>query len=252
MTNLHETAYPRLKADPSDKELADIYTPTASGWTFINTLVKRPIPRAAVMIQLKLFQRLGYFIRWSDIPVTIRDHLVAKSGLVRSLKIEEFRRVEAMGSWQSLMGKLREYLDVRVLDEQRLKWLEQIAITAASTKYLCADIINVLLEELVHHRYVLPAFSTLDRLASHARDRVHTQYFAAIADQLNTDTFVYGARTAPGLMLDDTVLDITAAAARVGEVIQLNSVLAIVQGGHATLAVLAQLEANRNDFLDIT
>ena len=31
MATLHETAYPRLKPDPTAKELAEIYTPTEAG-----------------------------------------------------------------------------------------------------------------------------------------------------------------------------------------------------------------------------
>ena len=51
-----------------------------------------------------------------------------------------------------------------------------------------ADIINVMLEELVHHRYELPAFSTLDRMAFHAREKSNNQHFSAIAGQLTSQT----------------------------------------------------------------
>ena len=50
---------------------------------------------------------------------------------------------------------------------------------------MVADIINVMLEELVHHRYELPGFSTLDRLGIQAREKIHDVHFASIADQLD-------------------------------------------------------------------
>ena len=49
-----------------------------------------------------------------------------------------------------------------------------------------ADIINVMLEELVHHRYELPGFTVLDRLAIQAREKIHEVHFAGIANQLDT------------------------------------------------------------------
>jgi hypothetical protein len=42
MTQLHETAYPRLKADPSAQDLDEIYTLTPDEIAFIDKTVKRP------------------------------------------------------------------------------------------------------------------------------------------------------------------------------------------------------------------
>src|SRR3546814_13194458 len=41
-----------------------------------------------------------------------------------------------------------------------------------------------MLEELVHHRYELPAFSTLERLAIAAREQVHDTPYRQITDAL--------------------------------------------------------------------
>ncbi len=68
MTQLHETAYPRLKADPSAQDLDEIYTLTPDEIAFIDKTVKRPIARSAAFIYLKLFQRLGYFVHIRDVP----------------------------------------------------------------------------------------------------------------------------------------------------------------------------------------
>ena len=45
-----------------------------------------------------------------------------------------------------------------------------------------------MLEELVHHRYELPAFSTLDRMAYRAREKSNNRYFSAITNQLTAHT----------------------------------------------------------------
>ena len=50
-----------------------------------------------------------------------------------------------------------------------------------------ADLINVAIEELVHARFELPAFSTLDRLAGRLRDQVHRQLYTRITASLASD-----------------------------------------------------------------
>ena len=75
MATLHETAYPRLKPDPTAKELEEIYTPTAAEIAFAKQLTTQPGPQLAVLIHLKLFQRLGYFTVLADVPERIRKHI---------------------------------------------------------------------------------------------------------------------------------------------------------------------------------
>ena len=86
-----------------------------------------------------------------------------------------------------MIAALRCYLDVRPLDYQERSWLTHVAETAADTRHVVTDIINVMLEELVHHRYELPAFSALDRLAIQAREKVHETHFEGIANRLDPE-----------------------------------------------------------------
>ena len=46
-------------------------------------------------------------------------------------------------------------------------------MTAGHTKHIVPDIVNRMLEELMHHRFELRAFSTLERIAFAAREQVH-------------------------------------------------------------------------------
>lgn len=50
MATLHETAYPRLKPDPTAKELEEIYTPTSAEIAFAKQLTTQPGPQLAVLI----------------------------------------------------------------------------------------------------------------------------------------------------------------------------------------------------------
>lgn len=185
MTSPHETAYPRLKSDPTPKELRELYTPTEAELAFVAGLAKRPLARVAVLMHLKLFQRLGYFSPLADTPEAIRDHIATNSNVARCPSFTELKRFDTSGTRQRLAKPLREYLQVRPLDEKGLAWLAHVAETAADTRYMLPDIINVMLEELVHHRYELPAFSTLDRIAVQARGKNNDQHFSAITQQLS-------------------------------------------------------------------
>ena len=186
MTQLHETAYPRLKADPSAQDLEEVYTLTPDEIAFIDQSVKRPTARTVAFLYLKLFQRLGYFIRIKDVPTAIRQHIVAQTGFARPPRLDELLQFDRSTGRERMVESLRRYLNVRPLNQEGRAWLQHIAETAADNRHVVADIINVMLEELVHHRYELPGFTVLDRLAIQAREKIHEVHFAGIANQLDT------------------------------------------------------------------
>jgi TnpA family transposase len=188
MTSIHETAYPRLKPDPSAKDLIEIYTPTAEEIAFVATLSRRPAGRIAALLHLKLFQRLGCFIHLDNVPIPIRDHVVGCAGLGRCPSLTALKRFERSGSRHAVVTALRRYLNVRVLDAHGQAWMVHVAETAAQTRQVVADIINVMLEELVHHRYELPAFSRLERIAIEAREKTNSAHYEHLAGQLSTET----------------------------------------------------------------
>lgn len=188
MTTRHETAYPSLNPDPTPRDLAELYSPTEAERLLVAGLGKRTLPRLAALIHLKVFQRTGYFIPLSNVPPTIRSYVAQQAGIARTPTGAEFKRFETSGSRTALFKALRGYLNVRPLGPEGLAWLDVVADTAAQTKHAVADIINVMLEELVHHRYELPAFSTLDRMAFRAREKSNNRHFSGITNQLTATT----------------------------------------------------------------
>jgi hypothetical protein len=60
-----------------------------------------------------------------------------------------------------------------------------LAAGAARTKVELPDIVNVLLEELVRHRYELPPLATLSRIASHARSQLNEAIYRAFTESLD-------------------------------------------------------------------
>jgi TnpA family transposase len=63
----------------------------------------------------------------------------------------------------------------------------QAAFQASQTMNNPADIINFVIEQLVHQRFELPAFSTLDNLVKHVRHLVNNKIFNQIFEQLDSE-----------------------------------------------------------------
>ena len=183
MTTLYETAYPRLKPDPTAKELQEVYSPTEAERTCVAGIATGPATRLALLLHLKLFQRLGYFTTLAEVPERIVQHVAQAVGMLR-VPTDRLARYDASGAKRGHLAQLRNFLNVRPLDDAGRDWLYGVALTTVQTKHIVPDIVNVMLEELVHHRYELPAFSTLERIAIAAREVIHDTLYRQIADAL--------------------------------------------------------------------
>src|SRR5258705_9936463 len=75
MPSASDTAYPRLKLNPSTKELNELYSPTVYELAFARERARQPMQRAGLLLLLKTFQRLGYFVGCAEIPIPIVRHV---------------------------------------------------------------------------------------------------------------------------------------------------------------------------------
>ncbi len=183
MTTLRETAYPYLVPEPTLRDLRDRFTPTDDELLWAKQRARTPLKRIGLVILMKCVQVLGYFPVLRDVPAPYRDHITDKAGFARALTGDELKQVEAAGTRQANINLLRNKLGVRPVDDA--SWLDARGEQAALTQHQISDIINVMLEELLHHRYELPGFTVLDKVAKRARDTVDGRHFDSIADQLS-------------------------------------------------------------------
>lgn len=82
MPHPHETAYPRLKSTVTETELTEIYTPTVEEITFAEAHTQSETAKVGLLLLLKTFQRLGYFLPVVEIPQRIVRHITRSVGLV--------------------------------------------------------------------------------------------------------------------------------------------------------------------------
>src|SRR5207248_3325631 len=80
MISASDTAYPLLTASPSSRELANVYTPDLFELKFAEERTREPGPRVALLVLLKTFRRLGYFVKLADGPVSIVRHIAHAAG----------------------------------------------------------------------------------------------------------------------------------------------------------------------------
>ena len=67
MLSPSDTAYPLLKESPTGRELQELFTPNLFELGFAGENTRQPIPRLGLLLLLKSFQKLGYFVRIAEI-----------------------------------------------------------------------------------------------------------------------------------------------------------------------------------------
>lgn len=180
MSGIHETAYPRLKLEFSEQELIAIYTPTPAELKFVAAHYRQISQQTFLLIQLKLLQRLGYFVALTSVPAVVIEFVCSRAQ-VRVPTKAALARYDQSGTRHRHQMRLRDYVGIRVLDKEAATWLQQQALQAAQTKQELPDIINVLIEELIQRRYELPGFTHLFRLARNARATINDRIYKAVA-----------------------------------------------------------------------
>lgn len=183
MPSIHETAYPRIKSDPSPNDLVAVYTPTTEEEAFADKNTRESAAKLGLLIQMKVFQRLGYFIGVNDTPYPIVEHITKSVG---EEKIpDELYRYDTSGARQRHLRRLRNYLKVTPVGDETLAFVRKVANEASRTKDEPADIVNVVLEELTRSRFELPAFGTLVREANASRAAMNRRCFKRVYDDIS-------------------------------------------------------------------
>lgn len=187
MAAVYQTAYPRIRDDLAEDVMGDIYNPTQKELAFVRKHCKKQSHAyLGLLIQLKIFQRLGRFVPLADIPLVIIKLITkkAKSSVTHAQLQQYFKS----GTKDRHIKLLRSYLNVKPYESKNTSYLlKSWAVEAATTKEKLADIINILIETLVKECFELPSFATLRRIAQSARSQVNNEYYRKLHGFLNTN-----------------------------------------------------------------
>src|SRR5450755_1922077 len=164
VASIERTAYPRFRRLVTAQDLA-FMSPAEDEVAWARARSDEHL--LALVLALRCFQRLGYFPRRAEVPEIVVEHI--RRGLRLPEGTAAFSAVDT-GKWQRRL--VRERLGVRH-DPQRARAVAEAAVrSAAEVKNDPPDLINVALEMLVKASLELPAFSTVDELASRVRREV--------------------------------------------------------------------------------
>ena len=181
MASIERTVYPRFTRAPSVKELREIYTPTPTDVAFVATKARGPAQKFALMILLKVYQRLHYFPDPQSIPGALISHIRAVMNLPNDLVPDI-----SPATLYRYYGVLREHLELNSQGKHARHVAAQAMHAAAQVMENPADLINAAIETLLVAHCELPAFSTLDRIAWRIRRLVnrgiYQRVFARIAE----------------------------------------------------------------------
>ena len=110
MPSIHDTAYPRLKSSLSEKELNEIFTPTAEEFDLAHSVAQSIPLRIVFLVLLKTFQRLGYFLPLHKVPRQIAERISLIYGV--HYEAMEWEVYDASGSRYRFIARIREHLGI--------------------------------------------------------------------------------------------------------------------------------------------
>lgn len=181
MTAIERTAYPRFKQSFTQAELDEFYTLTEGETAFVLANAAGRRQQLALAILLKGFQKLGYLPQMGDIPDPVKRHIAGQlSTTWDNKKLPDSTR-------KRYRRAIQTYLDVQSYGQDGAQVVTEIVRQSAQTMSDPADLINVAIEQLVRHRFELPAYQTLDRLVNHLRHQVHLTLYAQVTEQLTAE-----------------------------------------------------------------
>ena len=183
MPTVAETAYPRLKNQIREKELTEIYTPTPEELNLASLHTRKGATKLGFLVLLKTFQRLGYFVAPTTVPSAIVKHIAQSAAL--ACPPDALNNYETSWTRWRHITLIRKHLSINPYDAEARRLIVKSMAEAARTKNDLADIINVAIEELVHHRYELPVFNSLVRAAKRVRVTVDRAYRRQVRQNLN-------------------------------------------------------------------
>jgi Domain of unknown function (DUF4158) len=182
MTAIERTAYPRFTRAPSVKELRTIFTPTPPDVAFVATHARGPAQKFALMILLKVYQRLQYFPDLQTIPGAIISH-------IRSVMHSPPDLVPdiASATLYRYYAAIRDHLEIKNEGKDVRHIAARAMHTAAQVMENPADLINAATQTLLLEHCELPAFSTLDRLAWRIRRVVNAGIYQSVFTRLTPE-----------------------------------------------------------------
>jgi hypothetical protein len=158
--------YPNLPNPLTPADLHRLFSPSYDERKWVPTVARTPLSQVALLVQLKIFQIVGRFLRIEETPTVIIAHVANRLGVDG-----EPRLVYSDSTVYRHRTAVLDYLGVTGWGAAARQLANQTMITIAEARTDPAELINAAVDALVRHRFELPSLDTLSRRAA----RVHRQ-----------------------------------------------------------------------------
>ncbi len=191
MSSIEKTAYPRFPQRKKIKqaELNRHYSIPQTERLMIEQAANTKKSQFNLALQLKAFQRLGYFVNLTEIPDEVVMHI--RQALKCHYRLTPGYR-DKMTKYRH-RKKIREFLNVKqwgweYIDGKKIhpgmKLAVQSSYEISHSMNNIADIINAVIEKLLQANFELPSFYRLNRLVRHTRHHVNNKIFRGAMQRL--------------------------------------------------------------------
>lgn len=120
MPSIQETAYPRLKSNPTSKDLDKLFSPTPEEVTWAKEKARNSFSQLGLLIMLKTFQCLNYFVPITQVPQVIIKH-IAKEVDLDVPDPEKWDTYHRTGTGKRQIAMIREYRKAKVFVTRLIK-----------------------------------------------------------------------------------------------------------------------------------
>ena len=170
MLSPSDTSYRLLNPSPSARELDEGYRPTPLELRFAEERTREAASCLGLLVLLKTFQCLGYFVKIADVPNSIIRCMAKAAGYE---EIPDLTGYDHKTARIDHLDLVRSWVGVSAFDHQARHMMVKACVDISRVREDLADIVNFAMEELIRQKYELPAFSALLRAARTARATVN-------------------------------------------------------------------------------
>ncbi len=182
MARMERTVYRTLKQNFTQEEIAFHFSPSLEEALWAKRTIRKLKSRICLLVNLKVFQYLGYFTPYKSIPKLIM-------ACIRSI-LGASAAVEATYLDSDMLYKhrdmIRNYLEILPWGRESLHIALSKAVELAAVMDNPVDLANAVIETLIRDRCELPAFRTLDRLVRRVRSLVNRRIFVFVNARCST------------------------------------------------------------------
>ncbi|MEM9949574.1 MAG: Tn3 family transposase [Cyanobacteria bacterium P01_D01_bin.36] len=182
MPSVEETAYPRLKSNPSKQALETLYSPTEEEIWLARQRTRGETAMLGFLVLLKTFQTVGYPVQVSQVPSAIVKKIA--STIKSKHSSDNLSDYDTSGTRRRHLKVIRQYLKITAFGTDARKVMTLAMGTAVQTHHDLVNLINIALEELIKERFELPGFTTLVQTARDVRAANNENIYQAIYDSL--------------------------------------------------------------------